>query len=59
MQEKHGKRQRRTTPGGLSRVTAYLHPDEMAAVEELARRQRSSLAAAVRQIIRAHFGIED
>ena len=47
------------TAGGLVKVTAYLHPDEAAAIEELARKQRCSRADAVRRAIRGYFGIED
>lgn len=46
-------------PTGLVKVTAYLHPDEAAAIEELARKQRCSKADAVRRAIRGYFGIED
>lgn len=48
-----------TTGRGLRRLTIYLHPDELAAVEELARRERCSKADAVRRAIRSHFKIED
>ncbi len=47
------------TGRGLYRESIYLHGDELAAVEEYARKKRCSKAEAIRRAVRAFFEIED
>lgn len=47
------------TGRGLYRESIYLHGDELAAVEEYARRKRCSKAEAIRRAVRSFFEIED
>jgi hypothetical protein len=55
--EPPGKRQ--PTKGNLYREVAYLHQDEAEAVEEAARKLRTSKSEVIRRAVRAFFGIED
>ena len=47
------------TGRGLYRESIYLHGDELAAVEEYAKRKRRSKAEGIRRAVRACFEIED
>ena len=47
------------TKRGLYRESVYLHADELLAVQRYAEKKRCSKAEAMRQAIRAFFGIED
>lgn len=51
--------ERKPFKGNLYRETTYLHADEVAAVEEAAKRERTSKAEILRRCVRAYFGIED
>ena len=50
---------RPATRRGLFRESVYLHPDELAAVEEYARKKRCSKTEVLRRAARAFLGIED
>lgn len=50
---------RKPFKGSLYRESTYLHEDEMKAVEEAAKRERTSKAEILRRCVRAYFGIED
>ncbi len=58
-EKKQPRKRRVTTAGGLNRVSTYLHDDELAAIEELARKERCSRSDAIRRAIRGFFQIED
>jgi hypothetical protein len=47
------------TGRGLFRESIYLHGDELAAVEEYARRKWCSTAEAIRRAVGAFFQIKD
>jgi hypothetical protein len=53
------RERRPATQRGLFRESVYLHPDELAAVEEYARRKRCSKTEVLRRAARAFLGIED
>jgi hypothetical protein len=50
---------RQPTKGKLFREVTYLHEDEEQAVEQAARKLRTSRSEVIRRAVRAFFGIED
>jgi DNA-directed RNA polymerase sigma subunit (sigma70/sigma32) len=48
-----------TTKGGLIRETAYLHPDEEKALEDRAKKQRTSKSEIMRRALRLYLKIPD
>ena len=50
---------RPATAGGLVREVAYLHPDELAALEQRAKRERCSKSEIIRRALRSYLGVED
>lgn len=53
------KGKRFATQGGLSRVQAYLYEDEIAALEETAKRERCSMSEILRRALRAYLKTRD
>lgn len=53
------KKKKPATSRGLYRVTAYLHEDELKAVEKMARKERASNSEIIRRLVRKEFKIED
>ena len=53
------KRRRPFQDTKLYREAAYLHLDELQAVERAAEKERTSKSEIIRRAIRAYFGIED
>jgi hypothetical protein len=47
------------TSRGLVREVSYLHPDEVEALAEKAKKERTSKAEIIRRALRAYLGIED
>lgn len=58
-EKKPAARTVKTTPAELVKITAYLHQDEAAAVDEFARKHRCSRADVLRRVVRSFFQIED
>jgi predicted transcriptional regulator len=58
---KKAPRERRkfTTKGGLTRETCYLFDDEQEALEQRAKKERTSKSEIMRRALRAYLGIED
>jgi ribbon-helix-helix CopG family protein len=52
-------RRKFTTKGGLTRETAYLFDDEEKALEQRAKKERTSKSEIMRRALRAYLGIED
>lgn len=60
MAAKAKKPARRTaTSRGLVREVAYLHPDESEALEQRAKKERTSKSEIIRRALRAYLGVED
>ena len=53
------KRRKHVTRGGLIRETAYLYEDEERALEERAKRERTSKSEVIRRALREYLGIGD
>jgi Ribbon-helix-helix protein, copG family len=46
-----------TTKGGLTRETAYLYDDEEKALEQRAKKERTSKSEIMRRALRAYLGL--
>jgi predicted transcriptional regulator len=53
------QRRKFTTRGGLTRETAYLFDDEEKALEERAKRERTSKSEIMRRALRQYLKIEE
>ena len=59
-ERKETPRARKPSTGrGLWREISYLHQDEMEALVERAKKERTSKAEVIRRALRAYLGIED
>lgn len=52
-------KRRTATSRGLVREVAYLHPDESEALEQRAKKERTSKSEIIRRALRAYLGVED
>ena len=52
-----GQRRKHVTQGGLTRETAYLYDDEEAALEERAKKERTSKSEIMRRALRQYLGL--
>ena len=57
--EEAPKARKPATSRGLWREISYLHEDEAKALDERAKKERTSKAEIIRRALRAYLGIED
>jgi len=57
--DKKGKPRQPATGRGLFRETAYLHADELAALQRESERRGLSRAEIIRRALRKYLGVED